>query len=158
MNTPEPTDTSLALDADLQAAFSDAQAAEPVPEATAARIKRRVFERIAAAERGHLTVAADDPRWSPFLPGVQIKVLHESDGVMSYLLRLQPGAVIPAHRHPHDEECVVMAGELRIGDDLVVAAGGFHLARKDVLHAPLTTVDGATIFLRGASPRSEQLV
>jgi len=158
MNTPDPADAPLTLDDDLLAAFSADQAAEPLPEATAGRIKRRVFERIATAERSHLTVPADAPGWSHFLPGVKIKVLHESDGVMSYLLRLQPGAVIPAHRHPHDEECVVMSGELRIGDALVVTAGGFHLARKDALHAPLTTVDGATIFLRGASPRSEHLV
>ena len=157
--TPLPdADDRLALDADLQAAFSDAQAEATVPPATAERIKRRVFERIAAAERSHLTVPAAAANWDPFLPGVQIKVLHESGGVMSYLLRLEAGAVVPAHRHPHDEECVVLEGLLRIGDELVLSAGGFHMARKDTLHAPLASDEGATIFLRGASPRSEQLV
>ena len=39
-----------------------------------------------------------------------------------------------------------------------VAAGGFHLGRKDVLHAPITAVDGALLFLRGARPEAELLV
>ncbi|WP_372524508.1 cupin domain-containing protein [Piscinibacter sp.] len=158
MNTSRPDDERSALAADLLAAFAEAQAPEPLPETTASRIKQRVFERIAAAERGHVTVQPGSGDWSPFLPGVHIKVLHESGGIMSYLLRLQPGAVIPPHRHPIDEECVVMQGRLQIGDDLLLAAGGFHLAHKDTLHAPLSSVDGATIFLRGASPRAEHLV
>jgi hypothetical protein len=157
-NTMTTPDEPLTLDADLRAALDAAQASEPLPRETAERIKHRVFERIAAAERGHLTVHAEEASWRPFLPGVRIKVLHESGGIMSYLLLLAPGAVIPAHRHPHDEECVVLEGTLQIGDELVVRAGGFHLARQDALHAPLTTVDGATIFLRGASPRAEHLV
>jgi hypothetical protein len=155
---PPADDDRLALDADLQDAFSAAQTSEPVPPTTAERIKRRLFERIAAHERSHVTVAAGADGWAAFLPGVHIKVLHEQGGVMSYLLRLEAGAVIPAHRHPLDEECVVLEGVLHIGDDCVVSAGGFHLAHKDSLHAPLSSDEGATLFLRGASPRSEQLV
>jgi hypothetical protein len=49
-------------------------------------------------------------------------------------------------------EGVVQVGELR------VAAGGFHLGRKDVLHAPITAVESALLFLRGARPEAELLV
>ena len=76
---------------------------------------------------------------------------------MSYLLRMEAGSTLPNHRHPHDEECVVIEGSVRMGD-VTMGPGGYLMERKDTLHPPLTTVDGATIYLRGASPRKEQLV
>ena len=85
------------------------------------------------------------------------KVLHEQDGVMSYLLRFAPGAVLPAHRHPVDEECVVLEGTIRIGA-LKLGPGGYHHVPKDVLDADSTSDEGCVIYLRGASPRPEHLV
>jgi anti-sigma factor ChrR (cupin superfamily) len=80
-----------------------------------------------------------------------MKVLHHDEGILSYLLRLAPGASLPAHRHPVDEECLVLEGEMHIGD-LVLPAGGYHLGRRGVLHDRLTSPGGALIFLRGAVP------
>lgn len=51
----------------------------------------------------------------------------------------------------------VLEGSLLIGDDLVVHAGGFHLAHGNTLHAPITSRLGATIFLCGASPQIADL-
>lgn len=132
--------------------------AEPIDAARSMRIKRRLLKRIADDQlQRHLTVRRDDGEWAAFGPGLTIKVLHETDGVMSYLLRLAPGASLAPHRHPIDEECVVLEGELQIGE-LRVGAGGFHLGRKDILHGRITTVDGALIFLRGAAPEPALLV
>jgi quercetin dioxygenase-like cupin family protein len=128
------------------------------PSSTLERIKNDVMQRIAALADRHLTVPAADDRWQPFMPAVEIKVLHEQDGVMSYLLRLAPGATLGAHRHPVDEECLVLDGRVRIGATLELGAGSYHLARRDALHAPISSVDGATIFLRGACPHPGQLV
>jgi len=153
----DDADTLLALDADLRAAFDDALKAEPLPPDTAARIKRRLLDRIAAAEPAQVAIAPDGGRWKPFMPGVEIKVLHRSGDVMSYLLRMGPGTALPNHRHPHDEECVVLEGTLRIGD-LVLGPGGFHSVRRDVLDADSTTEEGCVIYLRGASPKAEHLV
>ena len=125
--------------------------AEAVAASTARAIKRRVLDRVAETDESHLTIPADDG-WQPFLEGIRIKVLRERDGVMSYLLRLAPGAALPSHRHPADEECVVVEGTLRIGQRIVVTAGGYHLAHEGALHAPVWTETGATIFLRGAVP------
>ena len=114
----------------------------------------RVLERIAQAQAGHVTVHADAAGWKPFDARAQIKVLHRAGDVMSYLLRLAPGATLAPHRHPIDEECVVLEGRLRIGDELLVDAGGFHLAHRDALHATITSDEGATIYLRGAIPHA----
>ena len=51
----------------------------------------------------------------------------------------------------------MLEGLVQVGD-LRVAAGGFHLGRKDVLHAPITAIDGALLFLRGARPEADLLV
>lgn len=156
--TSRDDDTLATLDDDILRAIADGQAAEPVPAIASTRIKHRLLQRVAQAEARHLTVPSGTQGWQPFQPGVEIKVLHEADGIMSYLLRLAPGAALAPHRHPVDEECVVLEGRVRIGSTIEIGAGSFHLARRDALHAPISTVDGATIFLRGASPHPADLV
>ena len=54
---------------DLLAAFNAAQASEPLSRETAARIKHRVFERIAGAERSHTSRCTPRThRGAPFCP------------------------------------------------------------------------------------------
>lgn len=116
------------------------------------------MERVADADPSHLTIDGDAGEWQPFLQGVTIKVLREHDGVLTYLLRLQPGAALPPHRHPQDEECVVLEGRLRVGSRLEIGPGGYHLAHGGALHATITTTTGATILLRGAVPEASQVI
>jgi quercetin dioxygenase-like cupin family protein len=127
----------------------------PHPRPNASAIKRRLLERVADADESHLTVQPDAPGWQPFLPGVQIRVLREAAGVLSYLLKLAPGARLPPHRHPMDEECLVLEGTLRVGTHTEVRAGGYHLAHRGALHPTVSTATGATIFLRGAVPEAD---
>ena len=153
---PEP-----ALDADVLAWLDEAVAPEPADLAAQARVKHRVLRRIAVESTPrHLTLAAGAEGadgvvgvWQPFAPGVTMKVLHEAGDTLSYLLRLQPGASLPPHRHPQDEECLVLEGEMHIGE-LVIGAGGYHLGRRGVLHDQLSSPGGALIFLRGAAPEA----
>jgi anti-sigma factor ChrR (cupin superfamily) len=158
MRPIQPRPDHEVLEAGIVDRLAANTASEPVTPAVAARIKHRLMERIAQTESGHLTVPAAADTWQPFNKGVEIKVLHEDGGVMSYLLRLAPGAAIDAHRHGIDEECVVLEGTVQIGESLVVHAGGFHMAHRDTLHARITTVDGATLFLRGEVPTPASLV
>jgi quercetin dioxygenase-like cupin family protein len=155
--TPDHADTPL-LDADtialLNAGVDDAALTPEV----AARIRHRLLERVAQEQAGHLTVHPGPSGWKPFSAGVLIKVLHRDGDAMSYLLKLAPGAALPAHRHPMDEECVVLEGRVRIGQELVLEAGGFHLAHKGALHATIGSDEGAIIFLRGAVPHAASIV
>lgn len=161
MDHPHPApDAELPpLDDDIvELLNASATATSPGDALSIARVKRKVLARIAEEQRTqHLTVRADDGQWQPFGPGLTLKVLHEQGGIMSYLVRLAPGAALPPHRHPVDEECVVLEGRLRIGD-IEVGAGGFHLGRQDVLHMPIVSDHGALIFLRGAAPELAQLL
>lgn len=121
-------------------------------------IRRRLMERVADADTSHVTIDAADGQWQRFLDGVQIKVLHEHAGTLSYLLKLEPGASLPAHRHPADEECIVVEGSVRVGTQVEVGPGGYHLAHRGALHPTISTHTGATIFLRGAIPDADQVL
>ncbi len=136
----------------------------PLAPGTAARstraraIRRRVFERVADADASHRTVHAHEGVWQPWLDGVSIKVLREADGVLTYLLRMAPGAGLPAHRHPMDEECLVLEGTVRVGTAAPIGPGSYHLAHRGALHATIRSDTGATLWLRGAVPDADQLL
>lgn len=147
------TGRNSVLDHDVANAIDSAPAPEIAAPKTLARVRSRLLAHIAEESvDSHVTVHPHENTWQPFLDRIEFKLLNHVDGVASYLLRLQPGAVLPAHRHPIDEECIVLEGELRIGERLLLKAGGFHLARKELPHANITSDGGAVIFLRGAMP------
>jgi len=57
--------------------------------------------------------------WRPFdeAPGVAFRVLktHRPGTGVTLMLRFEPGAAYPAHRHPAGEEYLVLTGELTDG-------------------------------------------
>jgi len=121
-------------------------------------IKRRLLDRVADDDDSHVTVRPDDGVWWPLRTGVRIKVLHRGEGVQTYLLRMQPGARLPAHRHPVDEECLVLEGTLWMGERTVVGPGSYHFAHRGALHPSICAPEGATLFLRGAAPSPDQVL
>lgn len=122
------------------------------------RVRTRVLRGIAAESVAHRElVPAGSLPWRPFLPGIERQVLHESGGIMCYLLKFAPGAVLPAHRHPVDEECVVLQGSVRIGP-LALDAGSFQKVGSNALDADTTSDAGAVIYLRGAAPSPEHML
>jgi ChrR Cupin-like domain len=121
-------------------------------EETRRRVRRRLMDRVADADHSHVTIAPNQGLWMPFADGVKIKVLRDHAGVLTYFLRLDAGAVLPAHRHPQDEECLILKGRIRVGSQEEMGPGSYHLAHKGALHATISTQTGATIFLRGAMP------
>lgn len=154
-----PASPSSALDEDIVLALNEQQRAEEPDPAMLARVRSRVLQRIAAETTPqHTTIAVEEASWRPFLPGIDRKVLYVTGDTMSYLLRFAPGAVLPAHHHPADEECIVVDGELRIGPDLVLRPGGFHMAHAGALHESSTSDAGCVIYLRGPKPRAEHLI
>lgn len=160
MTAPDSTPDSAApaLDADIVALLDAAVAPVALPDEAQARVRSRLLKRIAAGTTAqHTTVAADQGRWRELGGGLQLKILHRQGDVMSYLVRMAPGSQLPAHRHPMEEECVVMEGSVSIGGQRI-HAGGFHLGRKDVLHEPLISDEGALLFLRGAVPEEALLL
>jgi quercetin dioxygenase-like cupin family protein len=146
------------------ASFADAAAhlARTVPPAQPSPILRdRLLERVRgdAAERASLADLADlavresaAPGWRPHgLPGIAFKPLHldEAKREMVLLVRAEPGARYPSHRHAALEEMYMLAGELRF-EETVYRAGDYIRSEGGSIHAPSETPSGCMFLLRGS--------
>ena len=115
------------------------------------RVKGRVMTAVSGKTGAlHGTVRAQAGVWEQVAPGVERKLLWESGDTVSCMLRLAPGAVVAAHGHLLDEECVVLEGSVRIGSDLVLRVGDFHVGVHGVAHDQTSSDTGAVVYLRGA--------
>jgi quercetin dioxygenase-like cupin family protein len=141
-----------ALPADLEKALLAAIRAEAVEPERAAGLKARILDRVRRESgAGTITLRAHEGEWIALGPKVEMKLLREDETSRSFLLRLHPGAVLPAHGHPMEEECLVLEGEVQLGN-VIARAGDFHLAPKGVPHRVVRSEKGALLFLRGANP------
>jgi anti-sigma factor ChrR (cupin superfamily) len=91
-----------------------------------------------------LYVNPADRAWVERRPGVAWKVLWEEGGRKAVLMRYQPGATIPRHRHLGDEQIWVLEGS--VSDDTGTCARG-HYARRPpgCVHA-VQSRDGALVL------------
>ena len=125
-----------------------AEALKPItpPPALRARLMARV--RAEMGDEGLRTIRAGEG-WVEFMPGIEFKMLYrdEMTGARSLLARLDAGVAMPAHDHGFPEECLVLQGEITIGD-ITVCAGDYHFAAKGARHGTLTTRTGALLYLR----------
>ena len=74
-----------------------------------------------------LYVTAADRPWVERRPGVHWKVLWEDGDRKAVLMRYDPGATIPRHRHLGDEQIFVLEGE--VADDTGVCTRGNYARR-----------------------------
>lgn len=149
----KPIDAGALLADDIVLALD--QRLAPPAAADAAlleRVRQRVLRTLNnESALDHVTIRAGDQGWQTMAPGLLRKVLHEADGAISTLMRLAPGVVVAGHSHGIDEECMVLEGTLRIGPDLLLHAGDFHVGRKGLPHGDASTDTGALVYLRGAT-------
>jgi len=83
---------------------------------------------------------------SPF-PGVSAKKLFQDPaGNISWLVKLEPGAVYPRHRHSAMEHCFVLQGEAQF-DEYVLREGDYEVAHANTDHSPFTSKEGAVLFI-----------
>jgi hypothetical protein len=106
-------------------------AGQPWPELVAgpqgARLFLRESDTAAQPSDAASTVRDADAGWPDFAPGIQRRVLWQRDGQAALLYLAQPGAQVPQHSHGHDEECLMVQGELFL-DDLLLQQGDYQLA------------------------------
>lgn len=115
------------------------------------RVRERVMTAVANKSAAlHRTIRAEAGVWETVGTGIERKLLWETGDSVSCLIRLAPGAVVAGHPHRLDEECVVLEGSLRIGRDLVLRPGDFHVGVKGVDHDVAATETGALVYLRSA--------
>jgi anti-sigma factor ChrR (cupin superfamily) len=123
------------------------------PVAPPPHLKARVLQSIGACnhEAGLGAIRAGEGRWRPSgVPGISFKKLYsdKASGLVTTLVRMEAGAVLPAHRHSLTEQCLILEGDL-IHNDVVYGPGDFTWAEAGSLDPELRTGTGALLLIVG---------
>lgn len=115
-----------------------------------ARLYRRSAPRPASAASGGAsrTVMAATSPWEQYGPGIARRTLWSTGVEASYLVRAQKGAQVPGHGHRFDEECLMLDGDLYIGD-VLLRAGDYQLAPVGSRHGHHLADTDLTLLVRG---------
>ena len=87
-------------------------------------------------------------QWEDYAPQIKRRLLWQSGPLAAMLWLAEPGASVPQHRHGHDEECLMLRGEL-FQDDCLLREGDYQLAPSGSAHQTVTTDTGALIYAHG---------
>ncbi|CAL1241383.1 cupin domain-containing protein [Candidatus Methylocalor cossyra] len=95
------------------------------------------------------TVPCDGPSWREIAPGVTEKRLWSDGTWVSRYLRLEPSARVPGHPHRAAEECLMLEGDVFLGD-ILLRPGDYQWAAPGSRHGEVFSDTGALLFVRGA--------
>lgn len=82
--------------------------------------------------------------WRQYSRDVQIKRLWDRN---TFLLRCDPGGVLPPHEHRSFEHCIVIEGDMRVGGE-TYRAGDYHGVPPSVAHKEITSRTGLLMLVR----------
>ncbi|HUE00181.1 MAG TPA: cupin domain-containing protein [Bryobacteraceae bacterium] len=119
-------------------------------------LRGRLMDRIAPKAATRVLVRANEGAWQPAgVPGVALRRLFvdETTGYVTSLVKLDAGAVYPAHRHFGLEHCYVIEGDL-VFHDHVLEAGDYEVALPSTAHSTVSSVHGCVLLLT-SSQRNE---
>ncbi len=88
-------------------------------------------------------------RWRPTFEGVEVLPMWGSADITSMLVRFAPGASVPDHHHAAHEDCLMLEGEMFLGD-ILLRPGDYQLAPAGGGHFGETSDVGCTFFFHGA--------
>jgi anti-sigma factor ChrR (cupin superfamily) len=91
-----------------------------------------------------LYVDAGDRPWTEPRPGVHWKILWEEGDRRAMLVRYDPGATIPRHRHLGDEQIFVLEGS--VSDDTGTCTAGNYARRPPGCVHSVTSRGGALVL------------
>ncbi|HYP13520.1 MAG TPA: cupin domain-containing protein [Bryobacteraceae bacterium] len=98
---------------------------------------------------GIYVIREPEQRWRKSrYAGVSYKLLHvdEATNNVTTILKLDPGATYPAHRHAGVEQCLVLQGTVRIGQ-ILLGQGDFEFAKAGTEHAPIVSDQGCQLLI-----------
>ena len=91
-----------------------------------------------------LYVQPGERAWHERRPGVHWKVLWEEGDRKAVLMRYDPGATIPRHRHLGDEQIFVLEGS--VSDDAGTCARGGYARRPPGCVHSVSSGEGALVL------------
>ena len=100
--------------------------------------------RLASVQQG----LARPRRWVSTSPGVEVMKLCGDQQVVTMLVRFAVGASVADHRHSIDEDCLVLQGEMFLGD-VLLRQSDYQLAPAGGSHFGEMSDVGVTFYLHG---------
>jgi len=94
------------------------------------------------------TQHARDAAWLDFAPGIRRRLMWQRGREAAMLYRAAPGVGVPRHGHGHDEECLMLAGDLFL-DEVLLRTLDYQLAPAGSVHASVFTDTGALLYAHG---------
>jgi len=133
----------------LEALFRAAPALAPSAGVREALVAR-------ATQSGVIIRRADEDDWHDFgLPGVRRRWLFRDPAgkTTTFMLRMDPGSILPPHHHHGVEECYVLAGEVDTMDTRL-HPGDYFRAPAGSEHGPSVTKGGCLLLLQTTLPET----
>ena len=95
-----------------------------------------------------LKIRSYEGNWETIGKGLLRKVLFVDTErhTVTFMLRMEPGARLPPHRHEGVEECILLEGDVH-SDTETYTAGDYMCAPVGSMHEPLFTMNGALMFI-----------
>lgn len=94
------------------------------------------------------TLAASDEGWREIASGAFVKPLCRLGATASMLLRLEAGARVPDFQHATDEECLILSGEVFLGD-ILLRDGEYQMAPRGLATGEAFSDVGALLYVHG---------
>ena len=91
---------------------------------------------------------AADASWDDYGPGIERRVMWQHEGQAAMLYRTEPGAAVPRHGHRHDEECLMLAGDIFL-DEVLLRPLDYQLAPAGTHHDSVSTDTGLLLYAHG---------
>ena len=92
-------------------------------------------------------VDANALAWVEGVAGIKIKhLVSRPGGPHARVIRMEPGMVVPRHRHPCCEIMYVLDGELEMNGE-TYGAGICYFKPEKLAYGPLSTTTGVTLLL-----------
>lgn len=111
---------------------------EPSPD-----LWQRIEAAVDLADAGVTDIRREEG-WRQYTRDVQIKRLWDAN---TFLLRCAPGGVLPAHKHPRFEHCIVLEGDMVVGGK-TYRSGDYHGVPAHVAHSEITSRTGLLMLVR----------
>ena len=117
--------------------------------------KQRILDLLPPVESPLLFRQKNDAAFKPsHLSGISYRMLHADRARHQFtaLIRMAPGTVLRDHDHAAEhvpEECLVLEGELIVGD-VVMRAGDYQRAAPGSHHVEQRTDTGALLYFSGS--------
>jgi hypothetical protein len=114
-------------------------------------VRQRLFDRIEgmpdskSGSEEMILVRDDVTMWTPLpVPGIEVRPLL---GEKTLLVRMQPGAVYPAHEHRYAEQCYMLEGSVTDSTGVTAFAGDFVCMPAGSTHGEIRTETGCVFLL-----------